>query len=98
MNQKELNEIRRRLALDKNCISKVYGCFVNQMKEIIAYIEEPVAVMPQSEGERYMALFKKALSGSLGKNLIDIEFSTQQVMEGEEHRLLMDIRKDIGNA
>ena len=97
MNQKELNEIRRRLALDKNCISKVYGCFVNQMKEIIAYIEEPVATMPQSEGERYMALFKKALSGTLGKNLIDIEFSTLQVMEGEEHKLLMEIRKDIGN-
>lgn len=98
MNQKELNEIRRRLALDKNCMSKVYGCFVNQMKEIIAYIEEPVAAMPQSEGERYMALFKKALSGSLGKNLIDIEFSTLQVMESEEHSLLMDIRRDIGNA
>ncbi len=36
MNQKELNEIRRRLALDKNCISKVYGCFVNRMKLIAA--------------------------------------------------------------
>ena len=70
MNQKELNEIRRRLALDKNCMSKVYGCFVNQLKEIIAYIEEPFAAMPQSEGERYMALLKKARSGSLGKNLI----------------------------
>ncbi len=98
MNQKELNEIRRRLALDKNCMSKVYGCFVNRTKEIIAYIEEPFAVMPQSEGERYMALLKKALSGSLGKNLIDIEFSTQQVMEGEEHKLLMDIRRDIDSA
>lgn len=95
MNQKELNEIRRRLALDKNCISKVYGCFVNRTKEIIAYIEEPVAVMPQSEGERYMALLKKALSGSLGKNLVDIEFSTAQVMDSPEHRLLMDIRKNI---
>ena len=51
MNQKELNEIRRRLALDKNCISKVYGCFVNQLNEIIAYIEEPVATLPQSEGD-----------------------------------------------
>ena len=97
MNQKEVNEIRRRLALDKNCISKVYGCFVNQTKEIIAYIDEPVAAMPQSEGERYMALFKKALSGSIGKNLIDIEFSTQQVMESEEHQLLMELRKDIKN-
>lgn len=98
MNQKELNEIRRRIALDKNCMSKVYGCFVNNTKEIIAYIEEPFAAMPQSEGERYMALLKKALSGSLGKNLIDIEFSTKQVMEGEEHKLLMDLRKNMNNA
>ncbi len=95
MNQKELNEIRRRLALDKNCITKVYGCFVNQLKEIISYIEEAPAILPQSEGERYMAILKKALSGSLGKNLIDIEFSTQQVVDSEEHRLLMEIRESI---
>ncbi len=99
MNQKEVNEIRRRLALDKNCMTKVYGCFVNQMKEIIAYFEEAPAILPQSEGERYMAILKKALSGSLGKNLIDIEFSTAQVAEGEEHhKLLMDLREDIDNA
>ncbi len=97
MNQKELNEIRRRLALDKNCIGKVYGCFVNQLKEIIAYIEEAPAILPQSEGERYMAILKKALSGSLGKNLINIEFSTQQVVDSEEHRLLMKVREDIDN-
>ncbi len=95
MNQKEINEIRRRLALDKNCMGKVYGCFVNQTKEIISYIEEAPAILPQSEGERYMAILKKALSGSLGKNLIDIEFSTQQVMESEEHKLLMEIRENI---
>lgn len=97
MNQKELNEIRRRLALDKNCIGKVYGCFVNQLKEIIAYIEEVPAILPQSEGERYMAILKKTLSGSLGKNLIDIEFKTSQVAEGAEHMLLMKVRDDMDN-
>ncbi len=97
MNQKEINEIRRRLALDKNCMTKVYGCFVNKTKEIISYIEESPAILPQSEGERYMAILKKALSGSLGKNLIDIEFATAQVAKSEEHKLLMNLRDEIEN-
>ena len=39
-----------------------------------------------------MSLLKKGLSGSLGKNLIDIVFSTQQVVDSEEHRLLTTLR------
>ena len=36
MNQKELNEIRRRFKLDRNSISKIFGCYVNSNKEIIS--------------------------------------------------------------
>ena len=39
-NQKELNEIRRRFKLDKNSISRIYGCYVNSSREIIAHIDE----------------------------------------------------------
>ncbi len=92
MNQKELNEIRRRLTFDKNCIGKIYGCFVNNNKDIISYIEEPLSLMPQTEAERYLGLLKKTLSGSLGRNLVDIVFSTQQVADSDEHRLLMGLR------
>lgn len=93
MNQKELNEIRRRLAFDKNNIRKIYGCFVGSTGTIISRLEEPLAPMPQPEAEKYLALFKKTLSGSLGRNLIELSFSTKQVMEGDEHRLLTDLRK-----
>ena len=49
-------------------------------------------LMPQEESEKYLSLLKKGLSGSLGKNLIDIVFSTQQVVDSEEHRLLTTLR------
>jgi len=39
-----------------------------------------------------LAIIKKVLSGQIGKNLIDIEFSTQQVIESDEHTLLMKLR------
>lgn len=48
--------------------------------------------MSQDEAEKYLGLLKKALSGQRGKHLIDIVFSTQQVQEGEEHRLLRQLR------
>ena len=92
MNQKELNELRRRWKPDKNAISRIYGCFVNSNKEIITDLDESLGMMTQEEAEKYLSLLKKALSGALGKNLIDIVFSTQQVMTGEEHRMLMDLR------
>jgi hypothetical protein len=92
MNQKELNELRRRWRPEKNTVSRIYGCFVNSSHEIVADLDEPLGMMPQEEAEKYLVLLKKALSGTLGKNLIDIVFSTQQVMEGEEHKLLMELR------
>ena len=92
MNQKELNELRRRWKPDKNAISRIYGCFVNDNKEIVTDLDESLGMMTQEEAEKYLSLLKKALSGALGKNLIDIVFSTQQVMTGEEHRMLMDLR------
>ena len=92
MNQKELNELRRRWKPDKNAISRIYGCFVNGNKEIITDLDESLGMMTQEEAEKYLSLLKKALSGALGKNLIDIVFSTQQVMTGEEHRMLMELR------
>ena len=39
-----------------------------------------------------LSLLKKALSGSLGRNLIDVGFTTRQVAEGEDHRLLRELR------
>lgn len=55
-------------------------------------MDESLGMMTQEEAEKYLSLLKKALSGALGKNLIDIVFSTRQVMTGEEHRMLMKLR------
>ena len=93
MNQKELNEIRRRFKPDRTDISRIYGCYVNSNKEIISHIDAPVALMSQEEQEMYLGLLKKALSGALGRNLLNVEFSTAQVAGSDEHRLLQAIRQ-----
>ena len=92
MNQKEINELRRRFRADKSNISRIYGCFVNTNQEIVAYIDSSLGMLKEEEQEIYLARLKKCLSGRQGRNLIDIEFSTQQVVDSEEHRLLSKLR------
>lgn len=92
MNQKEVSELRRRWRPEKNAVSRIYGCYVNSNKEIVSDLDESLGAMPEEEAEKYLGLLKKSLSGTLGKNLIDIVFSTQQVMDNEEHKLLSALR------
>ena len=92
MNTKEVAELRRRWRPEKNAVKRIYGCLVNASGGILADLEEPLSMLPLEETEQYFALLKKTLSGRLGKNLIDLVFSTQQVADSEEHRLLMALR------
>lgn len=92
MNEKEIAEIRRRFRPDRSNIDRIRGCYVNNQKEIVSEFSQPLGMMPQEESEEMLAILKKALSGTVGKNLIDIEFTTRQVLEGEEHKLLMALR------
>ena len=93
MNEKEIREIRRRFRADKSMIGSVYGCYVNENRKIVACFEESLPILPQEESERYLGLLKKSLSGGLGKNLVNIEFSAKQVMHSDEHRLLSMLRQ-----
>ncbi len=93
MNTKEICEIRRHLRRDRSNITKLYGVYVNDNREVISQFSRSTGMMSENEGEKYFALLRRTLSGSVGKNLIDICFKTSQVAGSEEHGLLMELRK-----
>ena len=92
MNRKEISEIRRRFNLDKNAISCIRGCYVNDKREIVSMFNRPLMSFPQEEAEKYLAIFRRTLAGVPGRNLVDMVFRPDQVMDGEEHRLLTAMR------
>ena len=92
MNEKEIAEIRRRFKPDKSNITHVRGCYVNEKREIISEFDQSLTLSRQEDAEKLLNVLRKTLSGTVGKNLLDIEFDTRQVVEGEEHRLLMALR------
>ena len=92
MNEKEVGEIRRRQRRDRSNMTAVFGCYVNENREIISQFRQSTGIMPENEADKYFGLLRKTLSGSLGRNLIDITFKTSQVAGSPEHKLLMDLR------
>ena len=93
MNEKEIGEIRRRVRRDRSNMATIFGCFVNDQREIVTEYRQSTGIMSENEAERYFGLLKRSLSGSIGKNLIDLTFKTSQVAGSEEHKLLMDLRE-----
>ena len=93
MNDKEIAEIRRRYKAEKTGISRIRGAYVNEKREIISELDQSVAMMTETEADEILSLLKKALSGKVDTNLIDIHFTTRQVMESPEHKLLSNLRE-----
>lgn len=92
MNMKEIGEIRRRIRRDRTNITKLYGCYVNSQKEIVSCFTKSMAMMTENEANEYLGKLKKVLSGSIGKNMLDLAFKTSQVADSQEHKFLMDLR------
>ncbi|MBQ7356313.1 MAG: DUF4317 domain-containing protein [Clostridia bacterium] len=92
MIEKELREIKRRFRPEKSNIMRIVGCFVNSNKQIIARISQPLGLSDSVVSEMLLGVMKKTLSGSLGTNLNDVRFSTKDVLESDEHKLIMTLR------
>lgn len=89
MNKKEVAELKKRVAKDKNNILRVCGCYVSGQKEKLATFNENFLTMDEEETFKYLEIAKKCYSGKLGNNLIYLEFPTEsEQLGGTQHSLL----------
>lgn len=92
MNDREIATIRRRMRPEKNNVGRIRGCYVNDNHTIISEFDQMLGMISDNEAEEILSLLRRTLSGSIGRNLIDISFSNQQVLDSDEHRLLSSLR------
>ena len=92
MNKKDIAEIKRRLNAEKHNITCIRGCYVSGQGEVISSFTRSLEGMAQEEAEKYLAIFRRVLSGTQGQNLLDVEFDPDQVMRGGGHRLLTALK------
>ena len=92
MNEKEIAEIRRRYRSDRSNISRICGCYVNEKKEIISEFDQSLGMMSEDDANGMLGLLKKTLSGHIGTNILEIDFTTEQVGSSEEYSLISRLR------
>lgn len=92
MNKKEVSEIKK-LFTPANCaISRICGCYVDADKNKRTELKEAFLSLPEEEAFKYFTLFKSGLSGSIGKNLVNMEFPLHTEEEGGTQNFLLKLR------
>lgn len=99
MNRKEVNEIKRLYTKETNCITRICGCFVDPDKNKKVEIKDAFLSLEEEARFKYLDIFKKTLSGTLGKNLINMEFPIDEEQEGgRQHFLMQLLRSELKDA
>lgn len=92
MTKKETAELKKLYNKDKGCITRICGCYVGNEKEIIATFREAFYSLQEEDTYKYYEIFKKTLSGTLGRNLHNLEFPLAQEAEGGTQEFLLRLR------
>ena len=92
MNQRDLAEIKRRLNPDKHNPSVILGCYVDHVGNPITSFALSVAALGEQENEKYMAIFKKVLSGQPGQTLTPVAFPAEDAEAAAAYANLLQVR------
>ena len=93
MNKKEILEIRKLLAKENTRINRISCCYVDGHKEKKTVFTQSFYSVHEEAMFKYSDIFKKTLSGTIGKNLHTLEFPLDEEMNGEKHELLSELVK-----
>ncbi len=93
MNKKEISEIKKQFTPEHCSITRICGCYVDGEGERKTEMKEAFLSLPEEEMFKYFEIFRKNLSGTLGKNLINLEFPLAAENEGSIHDLLLRLRE-----
>lgn len=93
MNKKEVLEIRKQFTPANCAITRICGCYVDHEKNKKLQTKEAFLSLPEEEAFKYFDIFRKTLSGSICKNLLNLDYSIDKEDSNHPHGLLMDLRE-----
>ena len=93
MNKKEVLEIRKQFTPANCAITRIAGCYVDHEKEKRMKSKNSFLSLPEEVAFKYFDIFKKTLSGTIGRNLLNMEFPTEQELPDGKQEFLMKLRK-----
>ncbi len=93
MNKKEVLEIRKQFTPENCAITRICGCYVDHEKEKKAELKKAFLSIPEEEAFKYFDIFRHTLSGTIGKNLLTMDFPLEQELSGGTQEFLLKLLK-----
>lgn len=92
MNKKEVLEIRKQFTPVNCAITRICGCYVDHEKNKKLQTKEAFLSLLEEEAFKYFDIFRKALSGSIGKNLLNLDYSIKNETWENPHGTLVTLK------
>ena len=92
MTKKDISEIKSQYTLEDCGILRLCGCYVDGERNKITQFNENFLNLPEEEKHKYFDIFKKTLSGTPGKNLVDMKFNVDAYADEGARTFLMNLR------
>jgi len=92
MQRKDLLELKKRFKKDECTFTRMSGCYVNSQKEKVVTLNEVFLNLPDEEYYKYLEIAKKSLSGTLGNNLLELEFPMEEEQAGGKQQFFMGLK------
>lgn len=92
MNKKDILELKRRFKKDDCSFTRLTGCYVNGEKNIVLYLNESFLNLEEDELFKYLEIAKKTLSGTIGNNLLELNFPINEEEMGGKQKSLMILK------
>lgn len=92
MRKKDILELKRRFKKEQCTFTKMCGCYVNGEKHSILKFRESFLNLDEEEYFKYLEIAKKVLSGTIGNNILELNFEVNEDFINERQISLMQFK------
>lgn len=92
LKNKDILELKRRFKKESCTITRMCGCYVDADRNKVVKLDENFLNLADEEFFKYLEIAKKALSGTIGNNLLGLKFDKSEQAE-EKQRFLLGLRE-----
>lgn len=92
MNKKDVLEIKRRFKKEECTFTRMCGCYVDGERNRVVELKETFLNLEDEEFYKYLEIARKTLSGTIGNNLLELEFPLEEESVGGRQQFLMGLK------
>ena len=93
MNKKDILELKKRLKKDACTFTRLCGCYVDADRQKVTSFGQTFLNLDDEEMFKYLEIARKVFSGTIGNNLLELEFPAKEEASGGRQQFLLGLRE-----